>query len=187
MDEQNLNWETESVKTVFRTPVFEIKTKKQKAAAGPSGEYYSIRGHRCVCIVAEYEGKLILVRQFRHGSDEITAELPGGIVDDGETPEEAAARELEEESGFRAGKITLLGRINPNPALFEKESVLNVCLAEDLVPTGELHPDADEVLRNAFVPIGEVIEKLGTGEYDHMFMGTALLFYLRYKKCGKLI
>ena len=187
MQDADLNWTTESVETVFRTPVFEIRTKRQKAAAGPSGEYYSIRGHRCVCIVAEYEGKLILVRQWRHGTDEITAELPGGIVDDGETPEQAAARELEEESGFRAGKITLLGEINPNPALFEKESILSVYLAEDLVPTGELHPDADEVLHNAFVPMDEVIEQLGTGEYNHMFMGTALLFYLRYKKCGKHI
>ncbi|MBR5666886.1 MAG: NUDIX hydrolase [Lachnospiraceae bacterium] len=183
MDKENLMWHTDSEETVFRTPVFAVKKKMQTAEAGPTGAYYSVSGSRCVCVVALYEGKLVMVRQFRHGSDRITSELPGGIVDAGETPEEAAGRELEEESGFRTGKVTLLGQMNPNPALFEKNSMLYVCLAEDLVPTGELHPDADEVLRSELVPLDEVIAEMGTGEYTHMFLGTALLFYLRYRKC----
>lgn len=183
MDNDKLMWHTDSEETVFRSPVFEVKKKMQTAEAGPSGAYYAVKGHRCVCVVAIYEGKLVMVRQFRHGSDRITAELPGGIVDDGETPEEAAKRELEEESGFRAGKITLLGQMNPNPALFEDISTLSICLAEELIPTGELHPDADEVLKNVLVPFDEVVAEMGTGEYTHMFLGTALLFYLRYRKC----
>ena len=124
MDKENLMWHTDSEETVFRTPVFAVKKKMQTAEAGPTGAYYSVSGSRCVCVVALYEGKLVMVRQFRHGSDRITSELPGGIVDAGETPEEAAGRELEEESGFRTGKVTLLGQMNPNPALFEKTSML---------------------------------------------------------------
>ena len=120
-----------------------------------------------------------MVRQWRHGSDMITAEFPGGIVDEGENPTEAAARELEEESGFRAGRVTLIGIVNPNPAVFEKESELHICLAEDVTPTGDLHPDEDEVLHSVLVPVDEVLTKFGTGEYMHSFMGAALLFYLR--------
>ena len=85
MDNDKLMWHTDSEETVFRSPVFEVKKKMQTAEAGPSGAYYAVKGHRCVCVVAIYEGKLVMVRQFRHGSDRITAELPGGIVDDGET------------------------------------------------------------------------------------------------------
>lgn len=182
-----LLWTTDSVKTILDTPVFTVEAKLQHAEAGPKGTYYSIQGKRCVCIIAEYEGKLIMVRQWRHGSEEITAELPGGVIDEGETPEHAAARELEEESGFRAGKITLLGKINPNPALFNKGSDLHVCLAEELTPTYTLHPDADEVIQNTMVPLTEVIDGLGSGEYTHAFMGTALLMYLRHKRCSESI
>lgn len=181
---ESLLWTTDSVKTILETPVFSVEAKEQHADAGPKGTYYAIRGKRAVCIIAEYEDKLILVRQWRHGSEEITAELPGGVIDEGETPEHAAARELEEESGFRAGKITLLGKINPNPALFGKGSDFHVCLAEELTPTGILHPDADEVIHNTMVPLDEVIEGLGTGEYTHAFMGAALLMYLRHKRCN---
>ena len=120
-------WATQSEEKLLSTCVFEVIAKKQKADAGPEGTYYAIQGRRCVCIVAVYEGKLVMVRQYRHGTETITSEIPGGLIDDGETPEQAAARELEEESGFRAEEIVLLGKVNPNPALFQNGSELYVC------------------------------------------------------------
>src|SRR5262245_49723816 len=63
-------------------------------------------------------GDVVLVKQFRFGSREVSLELPGGIVDDGEDPAASAARELEEETGYRAGRIVRLGTYRPNPAHF---------------------------------------------------------------------
>src|SRR4029453_15109918 len=63
-------------------------------------------------------GELVMVRQWRHGSREVTLEIPGGIVDPGEAPAHAAARELLEETGFGGGAAEPLGSANPNPALF---------------------------------------------------------------------
>lgn len=176
-------WATQSEEKLLSTCVFEVIAKKQKADAGPEGTYYAIQGRRCVCIVAVYEGKLVMVRQYRHGTETITSEIPGGLIDEGETPEQAAARELEEESGFRAEEIVLLGKVNPNPALFQNGSELYVCLAVHPTPTGRVNYDADEVMHEILVPYEEVLNSFGTGEYTHSYLGTALLFYQRYLQC----
>ena len=63
------------------------------------------------------DGKFIFVRQYRVGIDAPTLEVPGGIIDEGQTPAEAAVRELREETGYGAGKLVRLGASRPNPAL----------------------------------------------------------------------
>lgn len=62
------------------------------------------------------EGKVIMVRQYRHGIGETSFELPGGVVDEGESPEKGIARELLEETGYRFEKMEYLGKISANPS-----------------------------------------------------------------------
>jgi ADP-ribose pyrophosphatase len=96
---------------VFDTPWFQLVAK---VPPGWNSPHYSIRTDDYVCMVARGREGLILVRQFRPAVGRECLELPSGHVDPGESPEEAARRELLEETGYRAGRVRLLGRLAPD-------------------------------------------------------------------------
>ena len=181
-NESELIWKTTETRPLLHTPVFDVIGQREEAANGLSGDYVAIEAPDWVVVVPVYQGRFVLVRQWRHGAGRLTVEFPAGVAEPGETPEQTAARELREETGFVAGKVTLLGSCCANPALFKNRT--HICLAEDLTPTGELHPDEDELLDALLVPVDEAIAAYGTGEYVHAYMGTALAFYLR-REAGK--
>lgn len=175
---ESLKWKTTEKEMILHTPVYDVYSQKEVAANGLEGTYVAIDAPDWVVVVAVHEGKFILVRQWRHGEDKVTLEFPGGVADPGEEAVRTALRELEEETGYRAGKITCLGRVSSNPALFKNH--FSVFLAEELVQTGEQHLDEDELLRYEEHPIGEVIRRFGDEELTHAYMGTALMMYLRH-------
>jgi 8-oxo-dGTP pyrophosphatase MutT (NUDIX family) len=113
-----------------------------------------------------------MVRQYRHGSREVTLEIPGGIVDPGEDPAEAAARELIEETGYRAAGVRPLGSLNPNPALFGNR--VYTFLAENVERVGEVMNGPLEETVVELVPAGELAERVRRGEIDHALVVAAL-------------
>jgi len=101
---------------VFATPWFQILSETPPGGREP---HYAIRGKDFVVIVAvTRENQILLVRQFRPAVRAVTLELPAGHIDPGETPEEAARRELIEETGFTAKAFKLLANLSPSVARF---------------------------------------------------------------------
>ena len=140
---------------------------------GDSHPFYRIESPAWVNVVALTESdELVMVRQFRQGARSLTLEIPGGIVDAGESPMEAAGRELLEETGYRAGRLTSLGSVNPNPALFANRCHMQ--LAEGCTLVGEIQNTATEETTVELLPLAALPDMLRSGAIDHALVVAAL-------------
>lgn len=175
MTENELKWTVESEEQALHTPVFDVLVQHEVASTGLRGDYIAVSAPDWVMVIPELGDEFIMVRQYRHASKALSLEFPGGVIDRGEAPAQAAARELYEETGMRAGRLIALGVCRPNPALFDNR--FHVYLARDLVSVGEQQPDDDELLSCLHIPKEAVLSGFGSGEMTHALMGAALAFY----------
>lgn len=121
-------------------------------------------------------GEIVMVRQYRHGSRSVGLEIPAGQVDLGETAAQAAARECLEETGYRAGELTPLIDINPNPALFANR--LYAFYTLDVQQVDEIQNTATEQTEVVLVPRAEIPELLRSGAIDHALVALTLWRFL---------
>ncbi|HME50852.1 MAG TPA: NUDIX hydrolase [Candidatus Lokiarchaeia archaeon] len=126
---------------------------------------------------------IVLIRQFRFGSNRVEVEIPGGIIETGEDPAIAAARELREETGYEGEAPVLIGRVNPNPALHHHACF--TYLIENAMKTGEAAFDGpNEHCEDSLATIDEVRLMLVNGTITHALVIDAFFWYLLHS--GKI-
>jgi 8-oxo-dGTP pyrophosphatase MutT (NUDIX family) len=120
------------------------------------------------------DGRIVLVRQYRHGIRRLSLEPPGGVIDPGESPLAAAERELREETGYQAETLQFLGRVAPNPAI--QNNWCHLFLARNCRPLAQQRLDRFECIAVETYRPEEVGELLRREEICHAVAVIALGF-----------
>lgn len=157
------------------------RVELEDGAGRPRGDAFTIDcADWCNVVALTPDDQVLFVWQYRFGADALSLEIPGGIIDEGESPEAAAARELLEETGYEADRVEPLLVLEPNPAV-----QANRCftfLAQRVRLAGVPHLDPMEELETALVPADEIGELLDSGQITHALVHAALEAFWRKRR-----
>ncbi|HPZ08584.1 MAG TPA: NUDIX hydrolase [Candidatus Eremiobacteraeota bacterium] len=176
------NWELLSSETKFSNRILNIRhdwylfnrsgTKKDYTVID-TGDWVNI-------IPLTRENEFILIKQYRHGTKDIVIEIPGGTIEKYDiTPEEAARRELLEETGYTSDKFTSLGTIIPNPAI--QNNRCYIFLAEDVLKSSEQNLDPHEEIELLFTPRKKISSMIKKGEINHSLVIDAFCLLMLHE------
>lgn len=143
---------------------------------GSPRDFYVVEAPDWINVVAVTDDRrVVLVRQFRFGTDSVTLEIPGGMCDGTESPEEAARRELAEETGYVAEDWRFLGWVHPNPAI--QSNRCHTYLATGARPGGDPAPDPDESFEVVLEPIDRIPDLVRRGAITHSLVISAIFLW----------
>lgn len=148
---------------------------------GQNGKFVVLDSPDWVNIVpVTKEGKIIMVQQYRQGTDEITIELPGGLINNGELPLLAAMRECIEETGYEGkGEALFLGKNRPNPAY--QTNTCSTFLWTDCELKYKQKLDRHEDINIVEYTEEQIRKMISEGKIDHCVILTAFFFYFTHR------
>jgi 8-oxo-dGTP pyrophosphatase MutT (NUDIX family) len=159
-----------------------VRVELEDAAGQPRGDAFTLRCRDwCNVVAVTPDDEIVLVWQYRFGTDALSLEIPGGVVDAGEDPREAARRELFEETGYSAEAFEPLLVVEPNPAFQNNRCFTFV--ARGARPTGTTRFDAMEELETTLLPVARLPDLLDSGQISHALVQGPLEAFWRKHRC----
>ncbi len=171
-------WETTRIHTVDDYYIFNVlRMERKNPSTGKISDFVVIDSQTWVNVIPiTIEKKIIFVRQYRHGVDDITLELPGGLVESEESTEDSVIRETLEETGYTSDSSPiLLGVCDANPAFMNNEC--HSFLLENCVLRQEQKLDSNEIIEVVAIPIENVGQLVRDGEIRHPLVLSVLFWY----------
>lgn len=169
------NWQTLGSEPVADYRIFKVRRDRLVSPrTGGAHDFVVLESADWVNVIATTPKKqVVLIEQYRFGKGAVTLEIPGGVIDAGEDPVAAAIRELKEETGYSARSFTLLGMVEPNPAI--QTNRCYTVLAEDAEPAGTQELDEKEDIGLVVRPLADVPQLLRSGLITHALVWAAFM------------
>jgi 8-oxo-dGTP pyrophosphatase MutT (NUDIX family) len=180
-------WQKLSSKPLGDYRIFTVRSdEKVSPRTGEKHDFYVIDCVDWVNVLAVTpDDRLVMVEQYRHGSNTVELEIPGGIMDASETsPVETGVRELREETGFEGEKARLLGNVFANPAIMS--NTCHTVIVENCAFKHAVEFDSGEDLITRLVPISDIARHVATGKIRHPLVVVALYYFDLWRRDGAL-
>ena len=170
-------WETVSSEYLFRRPWLTVRRDKVRLPDGRiNPEFYVLEYPDWINVIAiTVDGHFVMERQFRYGLGKTCYELPAGVIEKGESPLEAAKRELEEETGYGEGQWTELMTVSGNPST--TDNLTHCFLATGVRKISGQHLDSTEDISVCLLTEDEVRQLLSSDKIRQALMAAPLLKY----------